>query len=210
MGGLGSGRLREGNTQPTVDDVHCIDIHYIKKQGMLHPGLSGILSWSVGDRFHGSVNFRIDYDRLVLDYYSYTHNGEWEPVEETIWFDWTPCHYGGQRLWLRCPGCARRVAVLCGYGERFLCRQCCRLPYASQQRGFSDRMMAQARKIRQRLGITENLWLPLEPGCKPKGMHWHTFDRVVAREKRYNAASLAWLHSFVAAVETRRSTKSLA
>src|SRR5262245_60578404 len=86
MGGLDSGRLREVNTQPTVENVLCIDIRSIKKQGMLQHGLSGTLSWSGSDRCSGSVNFHIDYDCLVLNYYSYTSSDGWQPVEETIWF----------------------------------------------------------------------------------------------------------------------------
>ena len=39
----------------------------------------------------------------------------WEVIE-TITLVWTPCHYGGQHPWFRCPGitrpCGRRVGVL--------------------------------------------------------------------------------------------------
>ena len=157
MGGLGSGRTRDFNSKTTVDDVNRISTYDLKKQGMLQPGTVGTIFWSYGDRLTESVNFHTFHDRLVLDYCSRQNGGEWEQVEETIQLTWTRCNYGGKRPWFRCPGCSRRVAVLCDHGERFLCRRCYRLPYASQQRSYGDRMEEQARKVRRRLGATENL-----------------------------------------------------
>jgi hypothetical protein len=42
-----------------------------------------------------------------------------------------------------------------------------------------------------------NLFEPVWPWQKPKGMHWRTFAKLTAQEERYNCASLlallAWL-----------------
>lgn len=50
----------------------------------------------------------------------------------------TPCYFGGSRYWFACPftkdsaPCSRRVAVLYLNGERFGCRHCHNLTYASR------------------------------------------------------------------------------
>ncbi len=97
MGGPGSGRTRDFNSKPTIDDVNRINIYDLRKCGMLEPGVSGTICWSYGDRLCESVNFRVHHDRLVLDYCSRENGGEWEPVEETIQLTWTRCNYGGKR-----------------------------------------------------------------------------------------------------------------
>lgn len=62
-------------------------------------------------------------------------------VEETVRITTTRCHFGGQRVWFRCPRvtngrpCGRRVAVLylLPNGHNFGCRECFGLTYASSQ-----------------------------------------------------------------------------
>jgi hypothetical protein len=97
----------------------------------------------------------------------------WEEIKQTIWLTWTSCHYGGQRPWWRCPGCDRRVAVLYGAGERFLCRRCYDLVYPSQRESLADRAMRRGQKVLERLGWHGSL-LAFDPE-KPKGMHWKTY-----------------------------------
>jgi hypothetical protein len=66
------------------------------------------------------------------------------------------------------------------------------LPYSSQRETYTHRMMRKARKIRQRLGASSNLFEPVWD--KPKGMHWTTFERLRERERRSNELSmLVWL-----------------
>ncbi|MCP4128150.1 MAG: hypothetical protein GY753_13945 [Gammaproteobacteria bacterium] len=113
--------------------------------------------------------------------------GEWQPIEEPVWFDRTPCNYGGERLWLLCPHCGKRVAVLYGYGSRFICRHCADYPYSSKNEDFIDRMHRKARKIRKRLDATDNLFEPVWK--KPRGMHWKTFGRLVKEERAANNAA---------------------
>ena len=155
------------------------------------------MTWHQGERQTGAIKFTVWHDRIVLHYQYQQHGGEWEPVEEAVSLDWTPCHYGGQRPWFRCPHCQRRVGVLCGAGKRFLCRHCHHLPYASQQQSYADRMAAQARKVRKRLGMGGSLFEPLGLWHKPKGMHWRTFAKLTAREQRYYQASLSVLRAWL-------------
>ena len=205
MGGSGSGRWYRWDTKTTIEEVRRLDIRYMRQHGLLRPGYLGSMTWHRGDKETGSIQFHVSYDnRIVLDYRYREYSGEWESVRETIMMDWTPCHYGGTRPWFRCPGCARRVGVLCGYGKWFLCRHCHRLPYASQQQSHHDRMMDQAWKIRKRLEVGESLFEPLGPWHKPKRMHWRTFAKLTAREKRYSRASLS---AFKALIDKEKSAR---
>src|SRR3989442_16018290 len=76
----------------------------------------------------------------------------WESVQPTMELEWTPCYYGGDRPWFRCPACDRRVAILYGADTGWWCRHCMQLPYASQQATREERLQRKARKVRERLG----------------------------------------------------------
>lgn len=124
MGGYGSGNWLRWNSKSTTESQHRIDIRWLKKQGYLRPGKFGSLSWSRGDKKTGSIGFRMEADRMFLNYRHRPHDGEWENVVQTVSFDRTPCNYGGHRSWFLCPQCCRRVAVIYGAGKYFLCRHC--------------------------------------------------------------------------------------
>jgi len=199
MGGYGSGR-RYGTTVTTTDDVKKIDIRLLQKWGRL-PSRQfcgthwGSLSWSRGEEPAGSSNYEIGRNNLVLRFRYLRASEPWRQVTETVLFDRTRCNYGGERLWFLCPDCGRRIAVLYLGGPRFLCRHCYHLPYASQHESYSDRMMRKARKIRERLGASNNLFEPVWD--KPKGMHWNTFERMLEKERIANNQSwVTWVRHF--------------
>ena len=127
-------------------------------------------------------------NRMILNYRHRPHGGEWEDVEQDISFDRTQCNYGGVRTWFLCSQCFRRVAILYGTGKYFLCRHCYNLTYPSQQESLSDRLMRKARKIRERLGASDNLMESIL--FKPKNMHQKTFDRL--RREAEHANNLSW------------------
>ena len=176
MGGSGSGNWYRWDAKRTTESQHRIDIRWLKKQDSIRPDTMGSLSWSLGGKETSSILYRMEEDRMVLLYRHRTHLGEWEQVEQTIAFDRTFCNYGGHRIWFLCPRCWKRVAVLYGAGKYFLCRHCYDLTYSSQQEGKADRLMRKARKIRARLGASNNLMKPIL--FKPKNMHQNTFDRL--------------------------------
>lgn len=99
-------------------------------------------------------------------------------VHTTVPLDWTPCNYGGERAWLRCPGCDRRVTAL--YlppgRERFRCRHCHQLAYGIQQVAPDSRHLMAIRKIQRRLGGDADGMLPWRVPEKPKGMHLRTYE----------------------------------
>ncbi len=193
MGGVGSGRWIRWSTRTTTEAVRRIDVRVLRARGYLgRVGFQGRLSWAVGGESCDVIDFTIESAAMGLRYQVRSEDDEeWRLVEERILFDYTPCHLGGMRTWLLCPRCSRRVAVLYGLAQRFLCRHCYRLPYASQGESHSDRMARKARKIRRRLVVTDNLLEPID--VKPKGMHWKTFERLVAEEDIVNCESWAGL-----------------
>ncbi len=181
MGGLGSGHYYRSCARTTCEEAKRIDIRYLRKRGMLQPNRTGSLSWNIGGEPCGNINYTMYENTMVLNFRFHRYgDDEWEPVQQTIWFDRTPCHYGGSRKWFLCPECDSRVGLLYGGDVLFLCRHCYRLPYASQGEGYLDRMSRKLNKISGKLEADEyivdgELW-------KPKGMHWKTFYRLKMAE----------------------------
>ena len=182
MGGYGSGRWYRWQARKTTENQHKIDIRLLNKQGCLRPGAVGSFSWSRGNKETVPIGYKMEVDRMVLSYRHRPKNGDWKSVEQVISFDWTPCNYGGYRNWFLCPLCTKRVAVVYGAEKGFFCRYCLNLTYSSQQESNDDRMRRKARKIRARLGASNNLMEPIL--FKPKNMHQKTFDRL-RREADY-------------------------
>jgi len=111
--------------------------------------------------------------------------GEWEPAEPKIRLTYTPCHYGGERVWMRCPNCWRRCAKVYIAGKYPACRKCYNLAYYSEAETQLDRAMRRARRAQEKLGYNFGDivdWLP-----KPKGMHGKTYERHLRVIKQANA-----------------------
>ena len=122
--------------------------------------------------------------------YRYTPYGQpAEAIHQTIRLESTPCTLGGHRTWFTCPACNRRVAVIYGARRLFGCRRCKGLAYSSQAEGADDRASRGANRLRKKLG-----WEPgilNGPGSKPKGMHWRTCERLLARHEGLIGIALA-------------------
>lgn len=188
MGGTGTGRWYRWDRKTTEEEVHRIDLRYLQKHGPLAPFSSGNLTWSCRGELSGSIRFCVKPDQMVLIYRAKANGGDWQSMEEPVWFDRTPCNYGGERLWFLCPDCRSRVVVLYGTGLRFLCRSCSNLSYASQNETLQGRMMRKSRKIRRRLGASESLFDTIWQ--RPKGMHKRTFQAL--RERASEAEAISW------------------
>lgn len=64
--------------------------------------------------------------------------------------------------------------------------------YASQQASKRDRASNRSWKLRQALGCDEDFRsLPTKCISKPKGMHWHTFERKIGQLKEVNRRAQA-------------------
>ena len=189
MGGRGSGRpLFSGRGgKDTTESQYRIDIRWLNKQGYLKPGAWGSLSWSSRGKQTGSINYRMESDSMILNFRHRDSGGEWETIQQEIVFDRTPCYFGGYRKWFLCS-CGKRVAVLYGKGKYYLCRHCYALTYNCKQEQPVDRLIRKQRKLRSRLGATDDLSEPI--WAKPKNMHWKTFERL--KNQAEGANRLSW------------------
>jgi hypothetical protein len=145
--------------RPILERQPCLDIRTIIK---LASSKSGYLHWRtktdwVGDgdfEWMGAGRFWLEYNIKPLDYV--------EPVtgsiEAVIVF--TPCKTRGHRALLQCPVGGRRTDRLYFFEERWACRGCHGLVYASQRKGQRVRSSERLRELRSEIG----------PG-RPKGMH---------------------------------------
>jgi hypothetical protein len=131
MGGSGSGGWYRWNKKELTMEQKRIDIRWMRKQNYLWSGYSGSLSWSRRGGNTGSIGFRMEEDRMVLNYRHRPRGDEWEDIEQIISLSQTLCNYGGYREWFLCPRCGKRVAILYGAGKYFFCRHCYKLTYES-------------------------------------------------------------------------------
>jgi hypothetical protein len=105
----------------------------------------------------------------------------WDGLQQAqVWvtLSFTPCHFGGARPWLDCPGCGRRVAILHHWKQWWFCRTCLRLTYRSSQGDDLDRAIRKVSKLRRRLDGSETIFDPWPR--KPPRMHWRTYWRLTA------------------------------
>ncbi len=185
MGGMGSGSWYRWDKKLTLNETNRIDIRYMRKQGMLKPGAAGILSWTSGNKPSGKINYKCFEDSLILNFKFRRNSEEWESVEQQIFFETTPCNYGGSRKWFLCPGCNHRVGILSSKSKLFLCRHCCDLSYSSRSQGKLDRLINQKHQLGRR--IFEHY----EGGYgwqKKKWMHQKTFE--LLKDRYYDLDSL--------------------
>jgi hypothetical protein len=182
MGGWNSGRWHFCSTKATCEQMHSVDLAYLRRNDLLQPGKASRLSWSKHGRQTGSIWIVAQGDGVRLVYGAKGPDGEPIDVNEFVPFTYTATRFGGRRCWLQCLACKRRCRVVYG-GRYFRCRQCYRLAYASQRESYFQRALDQADKIAKRLGdpfgcAFDGSGLP----PKPPRMRWATYRRL---EERY-------------------------
>jgi hypothetical protein len=171
---MGRGRAQ---IRDCTDDYLRLDVRSLKRQGYLRPWWTGLLQWSRRGEPFASINVETGDDRITLRYRTRSRGSEWQTKNYSVVVEWTPCHFGGNRAWFRCPACARRAAILyCS--EVFACRHCLQLAYESQREAPHCRALRKAQGIHEKLGGTGIIH---EPVFKPKGMHWRTYSRQMER-----------------------------
>ncbi len=185
MGGWGSGR--RGFERDTTADYKQLDVRRLQRGGFLERRFSFCWGWTRNGEAVGIIKICPEDDRVVLDYSTRQRGGEWISHEYPVMLERTPCHYGGERVWFRCPvrGCGRRVAILYG-GTIFACRHCHRLAYPCQHESPGDRADSRAWKIRERCGGWGCL---LDPLFRRKGMHHRTFQKLARDYEQACSAS---------------------
>ena len=106
------------------------------------PGAWGTVTWRQDGEPVDSAQLRIERDQI--------HVGD-----QAVGIAWVPCHFGGERPFFICEGCGQKAVklyVLPDGDQKFVCRRCGRLVYASQNEGPGDRAVRKAEKALDRLG----------------------------------------------------------
>ena len=189
MGGIGSGRRSGYAGKDATEDSMPLDIRRLGRAGVLAPGRSCSWQWTVNDRVRGWIRIEADAWQVTLAYNYTARDRPAESIRQIVALETTPCTLGGARPWFRCPACARRVAVIYGAGRLFACRRCKGLAYSSQGEAADDRAARRADHLRKRLGWAPGIFNG--PGQKPKGMHWRTYERLLAQHDAFVSVSLA-------------------
>ena len=161
MGNSNSGRW---GGKAKCENCPAIDIRRLARENLLKPSNAFVWRWSDGS----TVSAKVHAQALELRYAT-----NLKPMQ-SYWFNFaqTACNYGGTRSWFICPHCDKQCAKLYQRSARFACRKCQRLRYQSQALAALARSQWAYGKLQTRLTVDE---------LKPKGMHWRTYERLLAR-----------------------------
>ena len=162
-----------------VEDMNRLDIRRLKLVGTLGSGPFQTTTRRDG-KLISLVRYSVSSDRCSLTIL----DANWQP-RQTIKMAWVPCHLGGERPYIFCPGCGHRGELL--YSDNkgpFRCRTCHDLSYESRNLSDAWRLLHQAWKIQARLG-----WDGLEGG-RPKWMRRATFEQLKAAHDDYDRRSM--------------------
>lgn len=174
MGGQGSGRWYFPDRKRTVEESYRISTRDVFFKGQTpRPTWEGWyvagtkLGWSFELSLKGLTFWRENYKCFVK-------------------MDKTPCHFGGERWWFKCPQCERRIIHLYLQSHGFLCRHCLDLSYKTRRESLFGRSCIRAEKLVARVGAKS-----VEGMRRPKGMHYKTFNELYSRALDEEIASLA-------------------
>ena len=178
--------------RPKTTDYRSIDIAWLRRTGARNVGYLGSIRWSHNGEQTGSIDYTLEATGLRLSYRSRPQGGSWEYIEELIPIVTTPMHLGGCRHWFLCPSCERRCRILYG-GARFRCRLCRGAGYESQYENRMLRICGIRWRIRERLEecgckIAGLLGLDDAFPPKPPRMHWRTYRRLEALDRKLAAS----------------------
>ncbi len=187
---LGNYNSGQRTNRWTTSDMRRLDVRKLQRAGMLMVGQSNGWRWwqESGNTLH-EAQIEAFPEHVSIAHACTRVAGEQSSYQ--IGLQRTACHWGGCRVWWRCPAarCGRRVAVLYGCkGAIFACRHCHRLNYQCQRETSSDRQLRCLEKLRQRLGWQRGLAHGHEG--KPHRMRWHTYWRLIEEHERLERAIL--------------------
>ncbi len=100
-------------------------------------------------------------------------------VQQRIPVSWTPCNYGGKRIWFTCPHCWGRCAVLYEMGQHYGCRKCAGVVHKSNAQDDIKRKINKAARLRVKIGALPAPAYDL-PKYKPIHMHYRTWKQIKA------------------------------
>jgi len=186
MGGRGSGRRASFGLMVTkTNEVHSIDLAWLRRKKLLNIGRWSTLTWSRRGHQTGSIQIGCLTGSIRLAYRTRPSGDDWKDVSEVVPLIETATRFGGRRQWFQCLTCGRKCRILYG-GANFRCRKCHRLKYDTQYEPGFARAATRALKIRGRLGCNGGIVEPFPE--KPKGMRWATYEALQAEEERLRHA----------------------
>ena len=161
------GGARHGAGRPgwkaKVESLLVIDARDWSARGLLSAGNAFGWRWQQNGEQIFSVNVQVsDTSSIAI-----CTDGN---IRQTIRLMYTPCNYGGKRVWFSCPHCGDGMAKLYWACGQWYCRKSLNLAYASASMGKLDRIHRRLARLQSKLG---------EGLEKPKGMHWETYDRII-------------------------------
>lgn len=161
MGNSNSGRY---GGKVKCENCLSLDVRHFGRKGWLKSGTQLNLTWSNGS----SIAMHIYEQRIELRYAIKGGATLTYPINLAT----SDCNYGGKRTWFLCPRCYGSKAKLFLRNGRFACRTCQRLRYHSQALEPMGRNQWAYSRVQKKL---------TDGDCKPKGMHWRTFERLQER-----------------------------
>lgn len=165
MGGFGSGRGQSGKALTT--QLKRLDVGKVQRPAKGHG--THFLQWRDGTG--AWLFFRPSSAEVEMRLPG-------QPTQRhAIRLDTTPLHFGGHRVWWKCPCCHARVGVLYWQSWRWQCRRCAGLVHASTRQSEDSQAFGRVNKIRDKLGWGGGLASPM--GGRKKGMHWKTYARLM-------------------------------
>lgn len=187
MGGSNSGRW---GGHPTAEATAS----YVLSMRHIRPVPNARASYVVRFDEAFPVLVTLDWTQTDFPHVTLAHRiraGDEQGISYRVQISRSPCRFGGWRWWWQCPSTGRRVFKLflpLG-GHRFLSRQAYRLGYASQRGTALDRAQRALDKIERRLW-----WDECDNPCRPPGMRWRTFERLVLKwQQAGDRLDAAWL-----------------
>lgn len=129
--------------QLVVDDCLALNSNRLAKIGLFNrPGTRASVNWETG------ANIGLSYTGPTLEL---LYAMEGEPNNQIVRVTKVPCHFGGVRHYMHCPGCGVRRYKLHLSGSGFYCRECYKLPYYSQECGYIDGITRKIHKLEAQL-----------------------------------------------------------
>ena len=166
--------------KPHVEEqTIALGVNQLARRGVLRAGACGTLSWGPPGEPSAMIEFRSTGSEFVISY-NITNGADVRSRIEAIVVAPVAAGLGGTRTYFHCPGaeCNRRVEKLYFASDRFRCRRCHGLAYASQYEDSERRAIRAANKARARLGYPA--WQPFErtPIWRPRGMWRRKFHKL--------------------------------
>lgn len=154
-----------------------IAVSHVREGNITTNGVTATMSWNNGN----SVCLEGQGNAFLIRYTT----GAGERLQrhcDRIGYRWTPCHFGGFRLYLVCPHCQRQCMAVYGAAP-FACRKCHDLAYPSETTSGAYRLYDTGQAIANKMaGRFVTLDEPFPD--RPKGMHHKTYAAKKAKWAR--------------------------